>query len=89
MLACADGEEEHLRRIAAMVDAKLPPLNSVAGTNEARNMLFAALYLADELDEARRLAKAAPPRGDDTLLPAIADRLEKLADALERIDDSA
>jgi len=50
-LACDDGEEEHLSRLAAQIDnriGELPAENGVP-SNEARLMLMAALVVADEL----------------------------------------
>lgn len=80
-LACRDGEEEKLRALARMVDAKVAEAARAVGVgNEARVLLLAGLLLADELAEAR--SGTAP----DPLAPfveALADRLEKLATRLE------
>jgi cell division protein ZapA len=88
-LACRDGEEAHLRAIAAMVDVKaLDAARSMGGMSEARQMLFAALMLADELDEARaRLAEraAAPPPPPAEPGPATAALIERLAERVERL----
>jgi cell division protein ZapA len=49
-IACNDGEEEHLQRLAAMVDAKLIDLVKMVGQiGDQRLMLMAGLLLADEL----------------------------------------
>lgn len=77
-VACADGEEDRLRALAAQVDEKVAALGSAASANEGKSLLFAAIFLADELDEAKRTA-AAPSEND-----ALAERLERLADALEK-----
>ena len=53
---CGDGEEEHIRKLAAMIDEKYQQLGNARGPQEAQNMLFAALFLADELAEMRKLA---------------------------------
>ncbi|WP_156679244.1 cell division protein ZapA [Sphingomonas profundi] len=87
-LACRDGEEAHLRMIAAMVDVKaLDAAKAMGGMSEARQMLFAALLLADELNDTRaaltRAAAApAPPAPPD---PEIAARVERLAERVERL----
>jgi cell division protein ZapA len=51
-VACRDGEEAHLRSVAAIVDAKAQEAAAALGTlSEARQLLFASLLLADELKE--------------------------------------
>lgn len=52
-VACGDGEEAHVSKLGAMIDEKLKAMGGNLGPNSAQNMLFAALLLADELDEAR------------------------------------
>ncbi|QFT77713.1 cell division protein ZapA [Erythrobacter sp. THAF29] len=54
---CGDGEEAHIRKLAAMIDEKYEQLGAARGPQEAQNLLFAALFLADELAEARKVAK--------------------------------
>ena len=81
-VACADGEEDRLRSLAAQVDEKVASLGAAASSNEGKNLLFAAIFLADELDEAKRNAKPA------TEEPALAERLERLASALENAADA-
>ena len=90
-LTCRDGEEDHLRLIAALVDAKAKDAaRAVGGVNETRQMLLAALLLADELND-RRLADTAaaknpPPEADPDLAPileTLAARMESLAERLE------
>ncbi len=61
-LACADGQEDNVRRLAGVVDGKIEAMGPNRSTLEAKSLLFAALLLADELDEARGAAPA-PPRG--------------------------
>lgn len=84
-LACADGEEEHLRHLAGVIDEKLATLGPASGVSEAQGLLFAALFLADELVDARRkAARPAPPdEATEVALEIVADRLEALATALE------
>lgn len=85
-VACADGEEGHIRHLARIIDGKMASVGSNAGVSEAQSLLFAALFLADELDEARRVP-ATPAQGGAAAaleLEAVAERLEAFADALEK-----
>lgn len=59
-VACTDGQEEHVRAMGAEVDERLRRLGNNQSTNDAKNILFAAIILADELFELRR-ADPAPP----------------------------
>ncbi|QLC24399.1 cell division protein ZapA [Parasphingopyxis algicola] len=78
-VACRDGEEDRLKKLGEMVDAKTADAQQAVGGNlgEARVLLFAALLLADEADELR--GGSVPP---DTI-----EDLEKLADRLTTIGD--
>ncbi len=57
---CADGEEAHLHALAVRIDAKALDAQAAlgGGINEVRQLLFAALFLADEIESA---APAVPP----------------------------
>jgi cell division protein ZapA len=88
-VACRDGEEPHLRSVAALVDEKAQEAAAALGNlGEARQLLFASLLLADELKE-RRTAPGAPKAataGDGDVAPALerlAERMERLAERLE------
>ena len=50
-LACDDGEEEHLSRLAAQIDNRIGelPIETGAPSNEARLILMSGLVVADEL----------------------------------------
>lgn len=81
-LACKDGEEPRLQRLAATVAAKAVDVEQTLGqTSEPRLLLMAALLLADELLEARDTLSAAA----QTIAQADAarERLEQLAADLE------
>lgn len=82
-VACRDGEEAHLRSLAGHVDRKAREAASALGSmGESRQLLFASLLLADELNETRAgNAPAAQAQSD----PAIADALERLAQRMEKI----
>jgi len=96
-LTCRDGEEAHLRRIAGLVDAKARDAQRAVGdgVSETRQMLLAALLLADEIND-RRMAESVPPApppaadpqpdpGADLvpLIDILAERMELLAERLE------
>lgn len=85
-VACRAGEEDNLRKAGALVDQKSREALAGLGTlSESRQLLFAALLLADQMAEGKEIEL---PTGPDPALVAktqqIADRLESLADALER-----
>ena len=86
-VSCADGEEDHVRHLAGIVDARLAAMGTNRVPGDAKNLLFAALILADEADEARRQDAPTPTplRGDSVThdLEALADRLEQVAQKLE------
>lgn len=80
-LACRPGGEERLRQVAALVDARAADAaRQMGGMSEARQMMFTALMLADEVHAAREAA-AVPAEPD----PAIAATIEALAERLERL----
>lgn len=92
-VACADGEEAHVSALGRLIDDKVQQMGNAA-QSEPRQLLFAALLLADELHEARGrpgggAAAAAPApaplaaEAHAETLEAIALRLEKCATALE------
>ena len=60
-IACAEGEETQVVKLAAMVDQKLKALGDNVSASPAQNMLFAALLLADELKEAGGAEEPAKP----------------------------
>jgi len=90
-VACRDGEEAHLRALAAIIDRKAREAAAAVGSmGEARALLFASLLLADELQEARAGAPARPasdPEEDRLVaeaLESLASRVEALAERLEK-----
>lgn len=83
-IACADGEEAHIEALGAMIAEKYALLGSARAPLEAQNLLFAALFLADELAEARKgkgKGKPAPAPAETAALKAEIARLE--ADLVE------
>ena len=88
-VACREGEEENLRSAARLVDGKSREALAGLGTlSEARQFMFAALLLADQLIDKNPETAALAPAGPDPALvsraEALAARLESLADVLER-----
>lgn len=59
-MACDDGQEEHLLRLAAEVNAKVDQLKGAFGEiGDTRLTVMASIMVADELADARRRLKAA------------------------------
>lgn len=84
-VACADGEEDHILELAAMIDERLSRMGTNLSHMEAKNLLFAALMLADEVHEAKR--RQQPPADTARLavqLDRVALALENAASTLER-----
>jgi cell division protein ZapA len=92
-VACAAGEEAHVRDLGRLIDSKISTMGDVAGQSESRILLFATLLLADELHDVRNAppAPSSPelPADFDNKLHSIADRLENLALRLESDGTSA
>jgi cell division protein ZapA len=91
-VACRDGEEERLRLLGRLVDARATDvMRSVGRGNEARELLLTALLLADELDEARALQANARLEDDQrtSAIERCAEQLEALAARLEKPPVSA
>jgi cell division protein ZapA len=91
-VTCRDGEEAHLRKLGALMDARAEEARAaVGGVNEARQLLLAGLLLADELQSGNSSAPTPAPAQPD-LSPALerlADRIEAIASALEREGQNA
>lgn len=84
-LACRDGEEERLQRVAALVDARARDLTQTLGQmSEPRLLLMTAILLGDALTELQD-----QPPASDADLGALAERLESVAGALEAAVRSA
>jgi cell division protein ZapA len=83
-VACADGEEAHVQSLGAIIAEKYAQLGSARAPLEAQNLLFAALFLADELAEARKrdAPEPAPPAQ-----AADIEAVEALRAAIARLED--
>ncbi|MFL6777538.1 MAG: cell division protein ZapA [Sphingomicrobium sp.] len=85
-VACRNGEEDTLQQAGALVDSKSREALAGLGTlSESRQLLFAALLLADQIIDGREFEV---PKGPDEDLvertQQLAERLESLADRLEQ-----
>jgi cell division protein ZapA len=98
IVACEDGEEEHLQSLAAYLNHNVTELaNSIGQVGEARLMLMAGLLLADELFDARgsvetleeslARSKAADERNRGEVASAASALIDRLARRLDDIAD--
>ncbi|SCW68121.1 cell division protein ZapA [Sphingobium faniae] len=90
-LRCRDGEEAHLAHLAGLIERKARlAQQSTPGLTEVRTLLFAALFLADELNDMKRemagRQEALPLDGGEgpavLAIEVLTARLEKLSDRL-------
>lgn len=100
MVTCQDGEEEHLGKLGAMVDAKAGEAGDPAGLTESRMLLFTSLLLADELHGTKKIKgnepapqpaippTAKPHKTNDAEDERVLLALEKLADRAEAFANS-
>ena len=80
-LHCEDGQESQLVQLAAVVDEKA---RAMPGGTEVRQLLFAALMLADDAQEAKGKAEKAEPQSD-SLRAAVALAESREAAAREEL----
>ena len=87
IVTCRDGEEQRLLELGRMVDAKAREAGgSAGGLNESRQLLFAALLLADQVNETGGVAAASPQGSasvDEAAALKMAQSIEKLAERVE------
>lgn len=83
-LACRDGEEAHLLKLGQIVDAKARDAARAMGSlTENRQLLMAALLLADMLGEQKQASGGADTDAAADAIERLSARIEKLASALE------
>lgn len=87
-VACADGQEAHITQLGAMIADKYAQLGTSRAPLEAQNLLFAALFLADELAEARKAVDKAPATSS-AVDPQVVEALQAAITELERDLDEA
>ncbi len=94
-IACAEGEEQHLERLAASYDAKIEEMRRAFGEiGDLRLHVMAAITQADELHETKRriaameaeLAGLKSSTGDERSHAIEARLAEGLYQAAERIE---
>jgi cell division protein ZapA len=91
-ISCDEGEEDHLRQLAAAVDAKAREvLGSVGQIGDTKLLLMAALLMADEHQLAQTAAATAESAAlkPENLLPGTEDAAAALERAAQRIEDIA
>jgi cell division protein ZapA len=91
-IACADGEEQHVRDLAAYIDGRLKEVVAQVGQlGETQLLLMTALNIADDLSGAVTQLESLQPDGSDPPTEAAADdaaaaaALDALAARIERI----
>lgn len=89
LMGCDDGQEEHLKALAAYVGARVDELAAAVGqVGDARLLLMASLLIADELSDLRAEMEALRDDAERQLAEAeadLADRLDHLAERLETV----
>jgi len=99
-VACDDGEEEHLKQLAAHVDGKVRELlESVGQVGDARLILMAALLITDDYfdsvsrleQQERRLGEMTSAQGtlNEKVSSAEKNAADMLGDAAKRIEELA
>jgi len=97
-IACDDGQEEHLRTLAAQVDARVGELiASVGQVGDMRLLVMTSLLLADEASELKTSLGARRDEEENagvkalrqetvmaTGIETLAERIEAIADGLSR-----
>ena len=78
-VACDTGEEAHVAALGRLIAEKLAAMPGNVALGESRSLLFAALLLADELNDLRQARLAPPPPPPAAAIP------EELAQGLEAI----
>lgn len=74
-VACADGEEAHVARLGAAIDAKLAAMPQLS-QQDTQNLLFGALLLADELHDLRNAQTGAAGEAEAAKAEAESARAE-------------
>ena len=58
-IACGPGDEEKVAKFGALIDRNYAKLGTARAAQEADNVVYAALFLADELDETQEFMRDA------------------------------
>ncbi|WP_298466091.1 cell division protein ZapA [uncultured Erythrobacter sp.] len=81
-IVCGEGEEEKIAALGKLIDEKYAQLGNSRAVQETHNLVFAALFMADELDEARRTAAGAEKAVEEAQKTAT-EANKRAADATE------
>ncbi len=82
-IVCGDGEEAKIEALGALIDEKYKQLGNARAVQETQNLVFAALFMADELEEARKTAADAK-RSVEEAQKAATEATKRAADASEQ-----
>lgn len=90
-IACDDGQEAHLARLAEFIDKRIGQLAAAVGrADDSRLLVMASLMVADELLEAQAELRAAraeasesPAMATAAAEDAVARRVERIAERIE------
>ena len=86
LVACEDGQEEQLEKLAAFVDKKMGELvASVGQIGDARLLVMTTLLIADELSEAYQQLEAGANGSSQGAEESMAATLESCAQRIENI----
>jgi len=84
-IACDEGEEEHLKELAAHVDSKVRELlSSVGQVGDQRLLLMAAVLITDEFFEARARLEAHALKANE-----LVGAHHEMSERLSRVEGSA
>lgn len=86
-VACADGQEAHITALGAMIAEKYAQLGSARAPLEAQNLLFAALFLADDLADARKRLGTAPDPAPVAAAQPDTGEIDSLRETVARLED--
>lgn len=85
-IACDDGQEAHLTRLAQSLNERVNELTAAVGQiGDSRLLVMANLLVADELSEAHAELDAHRGDGKEPAAAAAIPELERLADRIEAI----
>ncbi len=84
-IVCADGEEEKISALGAMINEQYSKLGGTRAVQETQNLVFAALFMADELDEARKSVEDANRAAEEAKKQAT-QATKRAADASENAE---
>lgn len=85
-IACEEGQQDHLRKLAGDVDGRIAELVSAIGQiGELRLLVMAAMLMADELDEIKETKASEPIARDSEADAALAGSMEILAERIETV----